>query len=131
VIGSLSADVGSTGYNVNTIFSSLFDLHDKHAYVNVYMGIFDYLTVAAFAATGVPLMALAMSYIASTAIDFGDPEAAGKAINAKITGGLCIYNRYAVNVSTSYLVLQIFVSALQRSPLYFRRGTGDDVQVWA
>lgn len=44
-----------------------------------------FLTVGAFSATGIPLMALAMGNIASLMLNFGDPKAAQKLIHAKVT----------------------------------------------
>ena len=43
------------------------------------------LTVGFFAATGIPLMALAMANIASMLITVGDPDEAEKIIAAKVT----------------------------------------------
>ncbi len=45
----------------------------------------DYLVIGLFSATGVPLMALAMSTMAQLCVSFGDPDAARKTVESKVS----------------------------------------------
>jgi Ca2+-binding EF-hand superfamily protein len=70
----------------------------------------DYFAIGLFSATGIPLMALAMSALARLFIRFGDPDEAKKVIRAKVTEKeLEMMKRFGLDDGDGYISRSEFI----------------------